>query len=244
MEKVSVVIPCYNEEKGIPALIEQLRRLFTITHGGKYSYELVFVDDGSTDNTGRLLRDEYANRPDVKIMTHERNMGYGNALKTGFKSSSGDLIVCYDGDCTTPVEDILQMLEMMKGDIDIVSGSAFRPGGNAGKVLWYRLILSRTLIRLYKLILGRTAGNITSFTLSFRAYRRRVINDINFKSGDFLAASEILILALKKGFKVTEYPTTLVNREHGKSKMKIITTIFSHISFIFKIFRWRSQKEK
>ncbi len=235
MEKVSVVIPCYNEENGIGALIRHLKNLLTMTGSGKYSYELVFVDDGSTDNTGRLLKTEYANRPDIKIITHEKNMGYGNALKTGFKSSSGGLVACYDGDCTTPVEDIHKMLEAMGEGIDIVSGSAFLPGGNAGKVLWYRLILSKTLIWLYKLILGGKAGNITSFTLSFRIYRRNVINSINFKSGNFLAASEILILALMKGFKVTEYPTTLVNREYGKSKMKIISTIFSHIGFIFKI---------
>ncbi len=243
MEKVSVIVPCYNEEEGIPGLISSLKHLARIIPEEKYSLEYIFVDDGSADNTNKLLKASLSGLAGARLLTHETNLGYGNALKTGFKASTGNFIVCYDGDFTTPVDDIPPMLGLIKAEVDIVSGSAFHAEGNAGKVLWYRLVLSKTLIAIYKLVLGKKAHNITSFTLSFRVYRKKVIDTIKFRSGDFLAASEILILAILKGFRVVEFPTTLVDREYGKSKMKVIRTIFAHLKFIFRILPGRGKEQ-
>jgi dolichol-phosphate mannosyltransferase len=235
MEKVSIIIACYNEEKSIPELINQLDKLPAITQAADYSYEFVFVDDGSSDKTKALLQDKYKNHSNIKIVSHEHNSGYGAAIRTGMRAATGNLVLCYDGDCTTPVEDIPKMLGLMTPDVDIVSGSAFHPEGNAGKVLWYRLILSKTLVFIYKTILGRAAAKITSFTLSFRLYRKNILENIHFRSDNFVASAELLILCLLKGCRVVEYPTTLSERKYGKSKMKVLPTVFQHVKFIFKI---------
>jgi len=97
------------------------------------------------------------------------------------------------------------------------------------------LILSKTLVFIYKTILGRAAAKITSFTLSFRLYRKNILENIHFRSDNFVASAELLILCLLKGCRVVEYPTTLSERKYGKSKMKVLPTVFQHVKFIFKI---------
>ena len=84
MEKVSIIVPCYNEEEGIPGLMSKSKHIARIIPKEKYSLEYIFVDDGSTDNTNKLLKESLADLAGARLITHEKNLGYGNALKTGW----------------------------------------------------------------------------------------------------------------------------------------------------------------
>src|SRR3990167_6525697 len=96
---LSIVIPCYNEEEGIPYLVSQLNVALQKLEQ-QYAVQLVFVDDGSKDKTNELLHRYYGNDFRAKIVKHEQNKNLGAALRTGFAHCTGDFVATLDSDCT------------------------------------------------------------------------------------------------------------------------------------------------
>lgn len=122
----SVVIPCFNEEASLENTVEKIQDALT----GKKQFELLIVNDGSTDDTaaiGSTLAKKYQN---VKVLTHNRNRGYGAALKSGIRQASGDLIAIIDADDTYPSERIGELIDQCK-DYDMVIGA--RVGENVSE---------------------------------------------------------------------------------------------------------------
>lgn len=226
--KLSIVVPCYNEGQIIPHLAEQLNPVLQELEK-KYSVELVFVDDGSTDKTLELLNRYFGNRKNTKILKHDKNKNLGAALKTGFSAVSGDIIVTIDSDCTYPPKEIPKLLSLLDNETDIVTASPYHPNGMAKNVPPYRMFLSRTVSKIYGLLLKQ---NIYTYTALFRAYKKNVIKNTKIKSDNFLAVIELLVFAVQKGYKVRELPTTLYSRKYGVSKMKLLSTIMAHLKFI------------
>ncbi len=226
--KISIIVPCYNEEEGVPFLVRQLKKAERLLH----SYEIIFIDDGSEDNTYKLLKKFYENRKNIKILRHDKNRNLGAALRTGFKASTGDVIVPIDSDCTYPPIEIVNLLRLLDPSTDIVSASPYHPKGKVENVAGYRLFLSKAISKIYSVIMN---ADLYTYTAIFRAYRRKVIEDIRFRSDDFLCCAEILVYAILKGYKIKEYPTTLHARKYGRSNIRLLKVIFSHTRFIIKI---------
>ena len=227
MKKLSIIIPCYNEELGIDNLQEKIEPVLKKLKKD-WDLELIFVDDGSTDKTNQLLHEIFGNKNYVKIIKHKKNMNLGAAMRTGFSNATGDIVATMDSDCTYNPENIFPMLEMLDEDTDIVTASPYHPQGSIGKVPKYRLFLSKSITTIYRAL---TNSKIYTFTALFRVQKRKVIENISFKSNDFLATAEILIKAMNKGYQVKEYPTTLNVRIFGESKIKLMTVIWSHFKF-------------
>ncbi|MBI5001010.1 MAG: glycosyltransferase family 2 protein [Euryarchaeota archaeon] len=228
---LSIIIPCFNEELGLPNLFDKLAP--TLSELGTINdLEVIFIDDGSTDRTYSILESECNNDPRMRVVKHERNRGIGAAVRTGFSSARGDILVATDSDCTYPVKEIPRMLELLDDGCDIVTASPYHPDGNVMNVPNYRLFLSKGVTRLYNLVL-RT--HIHTYTAMFRAYKRKVIEEVNFESDSFIAMVEILARAVSKGFVVKEMPTTLYSRVYGTSKMKMMKVIWGHMTFIVKV---------
>lgn len=114
----AVIVPCYNEEGVIRETVAELRRVFA----GARSWELVVVNDGSSDRSREILEELAAEVPDLEVVHHERNRGYGAALKTGIRKASADLIVITDADGTYPNERLPEFVEIAK-DADMVVGA-------------------------------------------------------------------------------------------------------------------------
>lgn len=226
--KLSLIIPCFNEEKGIPNLVSQLNPVLKDIEK-KNTIELIFVDDGSRDNTYHLLDRYYGKRKNTKILRHDKNKNLGAALKTGFAAATGEIIVTIDSDCTYPPREIPAIISLLDKDTDIVTASPYHPKGHVANVPVYRLFLSKTVTKIYSCILGK---KIYTYTALFRAYKRDVIKNIKTHSNTFIAVVELIAFAIKKGYKVKEYPTTLYAREFGTSKMKLFKTILAHLKFI------------
>jgi len=226
--KLSIIVPCYNEEKGIKNLVSQLNPVVKKLKK-KYTVEVIFVDDGSTDKTYELLQNYYGNRKGVKILKHDENKNLGAALKTAFKAVTGDIIVMMDSDCTYAPREIPNLLSLLDKDTDIVTASPYHPKGRVENVPRYRLFLSKSVSKIYGLILKK---NIYTYTALFRACKRKVITNVKIKSNTFLAVVEQLVFAIKKGYKVREFPTVIYSRKYGTSKMKLISTIMAHLKFI------------
>lgn len=228
---LSIIVPCYNEEDGLPNLFEKLAPVLV---GLKMTMdvEVIYIDDGSIDSTPAIIQQHCACTPGSKSIRHPINMGIGAAIRTGIIHSRGDIIVPVDSDCTYLPTEIPRLLEFLDGEWDIVTASPYHPDGKVVNVPEYRLILSRGITRLYNLVMGT---QIYTYTAMFRAYRRKVFNDVTFEHNDFIAMVEILAKADAKGYKIREMPTTLHSRVFGTSKMKLMTVIWGHMLFLLNI---------
>lgn len=229
--KLSLVIPAYNESEGVHQTANALRTLLAQL-SKTHEVEVVFVNDGSKDNTAALLQDEFKDDSRVRVVSHEVNRGLGAAIRTGLTQAKGDIIITTDFDGTYPLDTIPQILARMTADdCDICTASPYHPNGHVEGVPGYRLVFSFGASLLYRILVS---WRIHTWTALYRAYRRRVVETVTFESNDFLAGTEILVKAIQAGFRVTEFPTTLHVRTFGQSSIKIARVTRSHLKF-----QWR-----
>ncbi len=234
-QKLSIVIPCYNEEQGIKNLAEKLLPKVE-EWKEKYEIELLLVDDGSNDKTPELLKEYFGNRDDSRILTHSVNKNLGAALKTGFNAATGDIISALDSDCTYDPEVIEKMLSMLDEQTDIVTVSLHHPDAGANDAPAYRIFLSKAISWIYGVLVG---GKIYSYTAMVRVYKREVLDSITFHSNSFLSVTEIMVKALLKKYKVKELPVPLRKREFGTSKIKLTGVIVDHLKLIWNVVLFR-----
>ena len=220
--RVSFVIPCYQEEA---ALADFARHLADVS-----AEEVVFVDDGSTDATAAALAELAKGDERVRIETHDRNRGVGAAMRTGIAAANGEIVVIYDVDRTYPLEDARKLVEAIEQDgYDVASATPFGRGGALERVPFFRRLLSRGAVWVYRVVLvGRTQG-VTTYTCAFRAYRADHLESLHFTSNGFPAAAEILGRLLLRGARVVEVPSTLRARTEGESKMRVGRTLWGHL---------------
>ncbi len=228
---LSIVIPCYNEEDGIPQLVGQLNSIISLSDK-KSESEIIFVDDGSIDKTNELLHQYFGNNPAVKIIRHERNKNLGAALKTGFGHAGGQIIATWDSDCTYPFSLLPEMLRLLDKNTHIVTVSPYHPLGKVENVPAWRIFLSKSSSMVYKFLLN---SGIYTHGAMVRVYKREVLNEVQSEANDFLYVPEILIKAILKGYKVKEIPATLRVRQFGISKMRLLSTIKSHMDLMARI---------
>jgi len=236
--KLSVVIPCFNEEDNIDKLKTEFfpvaeKLLGSRVDGGQVdSIEIVFVDDGSRDNTFNALKEAFGSyqHPSitVKFEKHDVNRGLGAAMRTGFGVVTGDIVVTTDSDGTYHFSTIPSLLEHLKGKVAIVTASPYHPKGEVVGVPGYRIFLSRGSSLLYRILLS---WKVHTYTALYRAYRREVIDQIPFAADDFLGGTELMVKAMLKGYQVDEFPAALHRRMFGVSKAKLMKTIMSHLNF-------------
>lgn len=234
MTKVSFVVPCYNEQEGIPKLLEALedaRRAL----GPGYAWELVFVDDGSTDDTATLLERATPSGAETHVIRHGRNQGLGAAVRTGFARATGDLVATADSDCTYDPRELLQMVKLLTPGVDVVVASPYHPEGRVENVPAKRLVLSHNLSRIYGWVTG---ADLYTYTSLFRLYRAEVIRHVQFESNGFLSMVQILVEARRAGYRIVEYPTTLTVRRSGESKAKLFRMIGDHLQYVWQLL-WR-----
>jgi len=248
--KLSIIVPCYNESENVTKLHTELLPVIQqiISKGWQgapdkqITAEITFVDDGSRDGTYTKLQDEFANKPpdgiNYKFLKHDINRGLGAAIRTGFLNADGDIIVTMDSDGTYRFSSLPQLLSRLRPDIDLVTASPYHPQGEVVGVPAYRLLLSQGSSLLYRILV---TWKIHTYTCLYRAYRAKVIKNIDFQADDFLAGTEILVKAMLQGYRVEEFPAALHRREFGVSKARIAQTILSHLKFQARILWFRSK---
>jgi glycosyltransferase involved in cell wall biosynthesis len=219
---VSVVIPAYNEEKNIEEILFRTNKTMEIMG---IPYEIIVVDDGSTDKT-RLL----AERHKAIILTNGTNKGKGDALKRGFQNAIGNIIITMDADGSHQPEEIPRLLKPLLNGADIVAGSRFLGRQQRGSVKRLH-ILGNHLFNF--LIFLLTKKHITDSQTGFRAYKKRVIQEIEFTSDGYEVETELTVKTLKNGYLIQEEPITCEKRKNGISRLnalfdgsKILKTIF------------------
>lgn len=227
LPSLSIVIPCCNEAEGIPHLESKLFPIVEALARTRY-VELIFVDDGSRDQTLALLKQLKAGSFEIKILQHKKNRGLGAALRTGFQGSQGQVVISTDSDGTYHFDQIPKILDLLTPGVDIVTASPYHSKGGVENVPPYRLVLSRGASFVYEMLLGM---KLATYTSMFRAYRREVLEKVPFHSDGFLSVTELLVNAILMGFKVVEYPTVLTARQTGASKAKVLRIIRAHLKY-------------
>ena len=204
---LSIVIPAYNEERSIE---ETIRKIAKFNPDGK----IIVVDDGSSDRTG-----EIAGKLGVRVVTHEKNRGYGAALKTGFRSAETGLITFLDADLTYHPKYLPVLLErLMKQDLDIVWGNRF--GGRVNKMPLTRKLGNRMISLILFLISLKWVNDCTSGERLFRRDFLEMI-DIDSLSDDLDFIAGLTARIVKRRVRFGEVPMDYLERG-GSSKLKRI----------------------
>lgn len=224
---VTLIVPCFNEVEGLPQLLARLDAMRAI--GQMNRWEVLFINDGSSDGTGNVLNRMMDHYDWIRVVHHSQNRGLGAAIRTGFQNADSPFVCTMDSDCTFSPETLPAMVEMLQAGADLVTASPWHPESEKATCHPIRGFLSRGASRLYTFILGNT---VHSFTPMHRAYRRRVIKQIHFNSNGFSAVAEIMVKSLLHGFRVKEVPMPVAERQFGVSKINIMGSIMGHLSLM------------
>lgn len=230
---LSVVIPMYNEEENVANTISQVSKTLAQLED---TWEILIVNDGSTDRTLEIAQELAAGDPRVRIVSHARNAGRGKALRTGFANARGEIIVTTDADLSYEPKYILDLVKTLKEDrnIDMALGSPYMPGGGTENVPFGRLLVSMLGNRILGVALAsERRGKLNTITCIFRAYRQRVLDSLELESDGKEIHLEILSKAIAAGFQVKEVPAVLRGRTRGQSKHRFGETATSHLLFSF-----------
>jgi len=198
---ITVFFPCYNEQDNV---VRVARRAVEVLEGLRADYEILLVNDGSTDNTGRIADELAVANPRVRAIHHPRNRGYGGALQSGFLAATKELVFYTDGDGQFDLSEICLLLPLM-ADYDIVSGYRMNrqdpPLRRLNGWLWTRM--NDFLFSL----------NLRDIDCAFKLFKREIFDHIKMESQGALIATEVLARASRKGYRITEkgvhhYPRT------------------------------------
>lgn len=203
---ISIIIPIYNEEGNILKLYNEINNVFKETK----NYEIVFVDDGSTDNSFKILKKISLKDKRIYLIKLLSNYGQSNAIAAGISKSSGKIIVTMDSDLQHDPKDILPLVKKINEGYHVVCG--WRKHRNYSDSLIRKIIPSKISNFLIRTITGKKLKDSTG---GMRAFSRKVVDTIPLY-GEM--HRYLPILASWKGFKVTEAPINIRRRASGKTK--------------------------
>lgn len=217
---ISVFFPCYNEQDNVRRVSEQAIR---VLEGLGADYEIIIVDDGSVDATGRIADEIAVGNDRVRVVRHERNLGYGAALQSGFRAARKELVFYTDGDGQFDIGEMPALLPLM-ADYDIVS--------------CYRIDRRDNLVRkingwLWTKVTGLVFSlKVRDVDCAFKLYRRSLFDRITMESTGALIDTEILARAVRKGYTITQkgvhhYPRT-AGRPTGAS-LRVVLRAFREL---------------
>jgi dolichol-phosphate mannosyltransferase len=233
-EKISVIMPCYNEEHGIKANAQEM---LSYLEGFGYPYELILVNDGSVDSTAHIIDKLAASNQHVIAAHHRRNRGRGAGLRTGFAQATGDFIFTFDADLSYApyhIERMLYALEKQKADI--VIASCYNKKGTVKNVPFFRAFMSRWGNKL--LTMG---SKLTVITCVVRGYRKEVLDSIELFSEGKEIHMEIISKASDMNYRIVEVPADLHWRKSKqlhkaparRSTFKLVGQSLMHLQYLF-----------
>lgn len=227
--RISVVAPMFNEEENLSSTLSKLTDEFReMDHD---DYELIFVNDGSTDGTWDAARALATEHDRLTVVGYPVNQGRGKALRTGLEAATGDVVITVDFDLSYEASHIRRMVRALEEnpDKDVVLVSAYMPGGQTIGVPRNRLAISKLGNLVFRYLYDPT---YYTYTCVVRAYRRHVVDALVLESDDKEIHLEVITKTLALGFKIMEIPGTLRKRAAGTSKFRFKATSISHLVYL------------
>lgn len=206
---LSLILPAHNEEEVITqAIVEACDALASLG----VPHEIIIVDDGSRDDTARVARAAAANRPQVRVISLERNVGYAEALRSGFRAARHELVSFTDADCQFDLHDLGKLLELSR-TCDVACGERI-----ARQDPWRRKVYSKGFNMLARALLGT---QVRDCDCALKVFRRDWVNSSNLHCQGFFFNAELLCRARQAGLKIGEVGVTHRPRPGGESKVSI-----------------------
>ena len=216
--KISIVIPCFNEEKTISKVIDKILNLSEIDK------EIIIINDGSTDNTKNILDDLKKKSQIIKTYDHDKNQGKGAALKTGFSKSSGDIILVQDADLEYDPNDYQKLLQpFYKTDAQIVYGSRFMGGDYVRLHYFWHFIANKLLTTMTNIF---TNLNMTDMETGYKVFKRECLQNIKLQEKGFGVEPELTIKLAKNKYIFYEVPISYRGRSYKDGKKITIKDAF------------------
>jgi glycosyltransferase involved in cell wall biosynthesis len=222
---ISVFFPCYNEQDNVALTTEQAVGVLEKLNA---DFEVIIVNDGSADATGKIADNIARGDSRVKVVHHPTNLGYGAALRSGFRAATKELVFYTDGDGQFNVSEMPPLLPLIK-EYDIVS--------------CYRLDRQDNLVRKInawcwtKLVCFMFGMKIRDIDCAFKLYKREIFDNIEMKSSGALIDTEILARALRKGYTITQKGVHHYPRTAGTQTGAKFTVILRAFRELFKLYR-------
>lgn len=210
MRSLSLIIPARNEESTLPALLHDLCEALPYLHG--YTTEVICVDDHSTDRTVSI-----ATSFGARVVNNTSRPGKGMALRTGFATATGDVLLMMDADYSHRAEEIPTLLAALKDDVGLVIGS--RVVGGSEEYTHVRALGNVFLSAALGLCTGRYLSDALN---GFKAFRRDIFTDFQYTSSAFEIEIEIIANTLRKGYRIVEVSSHERARAGGEPKSRVV----------------------
>ena len=207
--KVSIIIPCFNEEKTISLVINKILSSYT---GEK---EIIVIDDYSNDKTREILNSDLKNKID-KIILNDKNYGKGFSIRKGINIAEGDIILIQDADLEYDPSDYNNLIKPIeKGVADVVYGSRFL-GGEEKRVLYFWHTLGNKFLTIFSNMFSNL--NLTDMEVGYKLFRSSVIKDINLLEERFGFEPEVTAKIAKKKIRIFEVGISYYGRKYEDGK--------------------------
>jgi dolichol-phosphate mannosyltransferase len=210
--KLSIVIPCYNEERTLEACVDSVLEIQSET----LELELIIVDDCSTDASLKIARRLAERVPGMILCHHEKNQGKGAALRTGIASATGDFVAIQDADREYDPRDLVRLLIPLRaGEADVVLGSRFLSYGYHRVLYYWHSLGNRVLTTLSNML---TDLNLTDMETCYKVFRREVADRLKLQSKRFGVEPEITAKVARMRARVYEVPISYSGRDFSEGK--------------------------
>jgi len=210
--KLSIIIPCYNEEKTISALLDKVLK----SNIGTIKKEIITVDDNSSDNTNKIIKEKIKKQKNITLRKNRKNRGKGYSIRQGLKQVSGDIVIIQDADLEYNPDDYKKLIEpIIKKESLVVYGSRrihYKPNKKLYLLNWYGTIILTFLANiLYN-------AKITDEPTCYKVFKTSVIKNLNLKCEGFEFCPEVTAKVCKKGYKIKEVPISYRPRTFKQGK--------------------------
>ena len=223
--KISIIIPCFNEENTIEKIVNKILDLKNL------DLEIILVDDNSTDGSKNIIETKIKNRVN-KVIFNDRNYGKGYSIRKGIEVATGDITIIQDADLEYDPKDYAKILEPFKiGVADVVYGSRFI-GSDKKRVLYFWHTVGNKFLTLFSNIF--TDLNLSDMEVGYKAFRTDVLKSINLKENRFGFEPEITAKISKKSLRLYEVGISYFGRKYNEGKKITWKDGFSAIRCIIK----------
>lgn len=206
-ESLSIFFPCYNDAGTIGSLVAGAQ---VVGRESGRAYEILVIDDGSTDGSREILGELAARHPELRVVFHETNRGYGGALRSGFANAKNDLVFYTDGDGQYDVLELRKLLPVMQDGVDVVNGYKI-----ARSDPFHRVVIGKTYLVLMRLLFGFRVRDVDC---DFRLVRRSALATIPLRHSSGVICLELVKKLEIAGYRFVDFPVHHYHRVHGRSQ--------------------------
>ena len=224
-ESISLFFPVYKDERTVHLVAEKALRLLSSLGG---EYEIIIVDDGSPDRSGEVAEELAREHPCIRVIHHERNSGYGAAVRSAIAASRFEFVCMTDGDDQYEVEDFRKLLKL-KDRYDLIITFRYKKIYSS-----FRIFVSWVYNRLLRLLFRTPFRDVST---GLRMVRRSVLDDIVLEADSPFIGAELAIKAMLKGYRVGEVGIQTFPREFGSGNSTSFPNIVATMADMWRIYR-------